>query len=130
MALPMAQPGPNAGCKAFVYSVLRAYSADCCGGGGDGLFAVLLQMVTVMESGQRERHLEARATAHRSSRRHATVVRDDDLLNERQTEASARLLRGDEGHEDPLAGFVGDARSVVVDAHAGHSLQPIVRAFN
>src|SRR5262245_60069702 len=63
--------------------------------------------------GNWQRHLEARTAARRRGGTDAAVVRDDDLLDKCEAEASTSLFRGEERTEDLLARVGGNARAVV-----------------
>ena len=65
--------------------------------------------------GARQRDLKAGAAERRGADRDPAVVKDDDLLHERQAEAGAVALGGEERPEDPLARFRRDAGAVVFD---------------
>src|SRR5262245_58985927 len=81
-------------------------------------------------SGNRQRHLKACATTSEAGGAHATVVRDDDLLHEREAKAGSRLLRREERSENLLAGLRGNPRAVVPDRDSDDIRCVVDRTFD
>src|SRR3954452_13358899 len=85
----------------------------------------LLHSVTRLESCRRERKRNLEAGPPElwgGARRDASVMGDDDLQGERQAQAGARALGGEERPENPVAGGRVDAGAVVLHRNPAHAL--------
>src|SRR5947209_1781994 len=80
--------------------------------------------------GERQRHLEAGAAEGRFADRDATVVKHDDLLNERESQACAALLGSEERTEYAFAERGCDAGPIVVHRNTRHVLRSIQVRMN
>src|SRR5687768_13870646 len=79
---------------------------------------------------ERQRHLKARPTRGRAAGCDPAVVRDDDLLHERETETGTGLLRGEERPEDAIARVWIESGAIVVHADMRLILRRIERTFD
>jgi DNA-binding winged helix-turn-helix (wHTH) protein len=83
----------------------------------EGGFFCFPAMQRTALAGERQRDLKARAPFGRGAGHDASVVKDDDLLDEGEAKAGAVPLRREERAEHAVARIGGNARAVVVDGN-------------